>query len=76
MSLIKEGNPDAKIEAVIYGQGLGLITKDVSSQSAEIQRFISNEGCIHQSMRFGDEKTKSRSKPVAARCTNSAGWYL
>lgn len=41
MSLIKEGNPDAKIEAVIYGQGLGLVTKDVSSQSAEIQRLAS-----------------------------------
>jgi len=41
MSLIKEGNPDAKIEAVIYGQGLGLVTKDVSSQSTEIQRLTS-----------------------------------
>ncbi len=41
MSLIKEGNPDAKIEAVIYGQGLGLVTKDVSTQSAEIQRLLS-----------------------------------
>lgn len=41
MSLIKKGNPDAKLEAVIYGQGLALITKDVSSQSAEIQRLLS-----------------------------------
>jgi uncharacterized protein len=41
MSLIKEGNPDAKIEAVIYGQALGLVNKDVSSQSAEIQRLLS-----------------------------------
>ena len=41
MSLIKEGNPDAKLEAVIYGQGLALITKEVSSQSAEIQRLLS-----------------------------------
>jgi intracellular sulfur oxidation DsrE/DsrF family protein len=39
MSLIKEGNPDAKIEAVIYGQGLGLVTKGKSAQSAEIQRL-------------------------------------
>ncbi|HZW70831.1 MAG TPA: hypothetical protein VFF57_08135, partial [Hanamia sp.] len=35
MSLIKAGNPEAKIEAVIYGQGLGLITKDASTQAAE-----------------------------------------
>lgn len=41
MSLIKEGNPEAKVEAVIYGQGLGLITKEVSSQSAQIQRLLS-----------------------------------
>ena len=41
MTLIKEGNPDAKVEAVIYGQGLGLITKEASSQSAEIQRLVS-----------------------------------
>ena len=41
MNLIKEGNPDAKLEAVIYGQGLGLITKDASSQPAEIQRLLS-----------------------------------
>jgi intracellular sulfur oxidation DsrE/DsrF family protein len=41
MSLIKEGNPDAQLEAVIYGQGLGLIIKDASSQSAEIQRLLS-----------------------------------
>jgi hypothetical protein len=41
MTLIKEGNPDAKVEAVIYGQGLGLITKDASSQSTEIQRLVS-----------------------------------
>lgn len=41
MRLIKEGNPDAQLEAVIYGQGLGLIIKDASSQSAEIQRLLS-----------------------------------
>jgi hypothetical protein len=40
MNLIKEGNPDAQLEAVIYGQGLGLITKDASSQSAQIQRLL------------------------------------
>ncbi|MGN6193647.1 MAG: DsrE family protein [Ginsengibacter sp.] len=40
MNLIKEGNPDAQLEAVIYGQGLGLITKDASSQSAQIQSLL------------------------------------
>ena len=41
MSLIKEGNPDAQVEAVIYGQGLGLITKDASPKPGEIQQLLS-----------------------------------
>ena len=41
MSLIKETNPDAKIEAVIYGQGLGLVTKDASTRSDEIAKLSS-----------------------------------
>ncbi len=41
MSLIKETNPDAKIEAVIYGQGLGLVTKDGPTQTGEIERLSS-----------------------------------
>jgi intracellular sulfur oxidation DsrE/DsrF family protein len=41
MSLIKETNPDAKIEAVIYGQGLGLVTKDGSTRPDEIGRLSS-----------------------------------
>ena len=40
MSLIKEGNPDAKVEAVVYGQGLALITKDNSSQAGAIQQLL------------------------------------
>jgi len=40
MKLIKEGNPEAKVEAVIYGQGLGLIKKQESSQSEEIGQLL------------------------------------
>ena len=40
MKLIKEGNPEAKVEAVIYGQGLGLIKKEESSQSEEIGQLL------------------------------------
>ncbi len=39
MSLIKENNPDAKIEAVIYGQALSLLMKDGSSRSGDIDRL-------------------------------------
>ena len=41
MSLIKEANPDAKIEAVIYGQGLGLVTKDGATRPDEIEKLSS-----------------------------------
>lgn len=41
MSLIKETNADAKIEAVIYGEGLGLVTKDESVRPSEIERLSS-----------------------------------
>jgi hypothetical protein len=41
MNLIKETNPEAKIEAVIYGQGLGLVTKDGSTRPGEIEKLSS-----------------------------------
>ena len=56
MSLIKETNPDAKIEAVIYGQGLGLVTKDGIFPIGRNRTIIVHERCIIQSMRFGNEK--------------------
>ena len=40
MTLIKQGNPDAKVEAVIYGQGLSLIIKDQSSQGEAIKNLL------------------------------------
>ena len=43
MTLIKQGNPDAKLEAVIYGQGLSLIMKDVSVQSEAIRNLLSKK---------------------------------
>jgi intracellular sulfur oxidation DsrE/DsrF family protein len=44
MSLIKQYNPDAKVEAVIYGQGLNLVTNGVSNRSEEIARLSSQNG--------------------------------
>jgi intracellular sulfur oxidation DsrE/DsrF family protein len=44
MSLIKQYNPDAKLEAVIYGQGLNLVTNGVSNRSEEIARLSSQKG--------------------------------
>ena len=41
MSLIKQYNPDAKLEAVIYGQGLSLVTNGVSNRAEEIARLSS-----------------------------------
>jgi intracellular sulfur oxidation DsrE/DsrF family protein len=43
MSLIKQYNPDAKLEAVIYGQGLNLVTNGVSNRAEEIARLASQK---------------------------------
>jgi intracellular sulfur oxidation DsrE/DsrF family protein len=43
MSLIKQYNPDAKVEAVIYGQGLNLVTSGVSSRSEEVAQLVSQK---------------------------------
>jgi intracellular sulfur oxidation DsrE/DsrF family protein len=43
MSLIKQYNPDAKLEAVIYGQGLSLVTNGVSNRAEEIARLASQK---------------------------------
>ena len=36
MSLIKKYNPDAKLEAVIYGQGVSLVTNDATGSADAI----------------------------------------
>lgn len=36
MSMIKQYNPDAKLEAVIYGQGISLVTNDATSSADAI----------------------------------------
>jgi intracellular sulfur oxidation DsrE/DsrF family protein len=43
MSLIKQYNPDAKLEAVIYGQGLSLVTNGVSNRAEEVARLSSQK---------------------------------
>jgi intracellular sulfur oxidation DsrE/DsrF family protein len=40
MTLIKQGNPDAKLEAVIYGQGLGVVIKDQAPQPETIKKLL------------------------------------
>ena len=43
MGLIKQYNPDAKVEAVIYGQGIGLVTNGVSTRAEEVARLSSQK---------------------------------
>lgn len=43
MQLIKDENPDAKIEAVIYGQGLSLIKKDGAKYADAINHLIAEK---------------------------------
>jgi uncharacterized protein len=40
IGLIKETSPDATLEVVIYGQGLGLVIKERTSQQSAVQRII------------------------------------
>ncbi|MEO6719488.1 MAG: DsrE family protein [Ferruginibacter sp.] len=42
VALITKENPAAKLEVVIYGQGIHMITKDKAKQAEEIQRLLAN----------------------------------
>jgi intracellular sulfur oxidation DsrE/DsrF family protein len=44
LSLIREGNPDARMEVVMYGQGIDLAIKDRSSQQAAVQKLLADKG--------------------------------
>ncbi|HMJ47852.1 MAG TPA: DsrE family protein [Ferruginibacter sp.] len=40
VDLIKSGNPDAKLEVVVYGAGMNLVLKDKSIQPEGIQKIL------------------------------------
>ena len=40
VDLIKSGNPDAKLEVVVYGAGVNLVLKDKSIQPEGIQKIL------------------------------------
>jgi uncharacterized protein len=40
VSMIKQANPDAKLEVVIYGQGLNLVLKDSTAYKADLEKLI------------------------------------
>ena len=42
--LIKQGNPDAQVEVVLYGQALDLVRKDKSQYFDDIQKLVSQKG--------------------------------
>ena len=44
LGLIREGNPDAKMEVVMYGQGIDIAIKGKSSQEAAIQKLLADKG--------------------------------
>lgn len=43
-SLIKEGDPEAQVEVVLYGQSLDLICKDKSAYVDDIQKLANEKG--------------------------------
>jgi intracellular sulfur oxidation DsrE/DsrF family protein len=40
INLITEASPDAKLEVVIYGQGIDLVVKGRSAQQAAVQKIV------------------------------------
>ena len=44
LGLIREGNPDAKMEVVMYGQGIDLAIAGRSSQQTAVQKLIADKG--------------------------------
>jgi len=44
LGLIREGNPDAKMEVVMYGQGIDLAITGRSTQQAAVQKLIGDKG--------------------------------
>jgi intracellular sulfur oxidation DsrE/DsrF family protein len=44
LGLIREGNPDAKMEVVLYGQGIDLAITGRSWQQAAVQKLLSDKG--------------------------------
>lgn len=42
-NLIKETNPNANIEVVVYSQGLDLVLKDKSTQAAAVEQLINDK---------------------------------
>jgi intracellular sulfur oxidation DsrE/DsrF family protein len=43
VGLISKANPDARLEVVVYGQGLNLVLKDKSAVSEEINQLSGNK---------------------------------
>jgi len=43
ITLIKKANPQAKLEVVVYGQGLDLVVKDKSTKSEAIQELLKDK---------------------------------
>jgi intracellular sulfur oxidation DsrE/DsrF family protein len=44
LNLIREGNPDAQLEVVMYGQGIDIAIKGRSSQEPAIQKLLTDKG--------------------------------
>lgn len=44
LGLIREGNPDAKMEVVMYGQGIDLAISSRSLQQTAIQKLLNDKG--------------------------------
>lgn len=46
LQLIREANPDASLQVVVYGQGMELVVKNMTQYEPIIQDLISNKGIM------------------------------
>jgi intracellular sulfur oxidation DsrE/DsrF family protein len=44
LGLIRQGNPDARMEVVLYGQGIDLAIKDKCSQQPAVEKLLTDKG--------------------------------
>lgn len=76
IEIIKGGNPDAKLEVVVYGQALPLVVKDKSNYVADLQRVMAMKDVTIKVCAITMERNKvDKSRLIAGVVTVPDGIY-
>lgn len=65
VKLIKEANPEAKLEVVVYGQGLNLVLKD-KPQAEAVQKLLANKDVTIKVCEVTLKRTKTNQDQLVA----------